>query len=176
MHLIAAFPATGGIRQLSESTTGPTTEVQLNQPVNSGPFVAIVNGGHRESVATLRNTQQSTADAMARSGSSIQTENFVIVEYTRYDIGEKRPALFERVYEKAGEILGSSGHCLRYELSHCKEKPENYEEGHLNGFRARPEFKAFFALVQPYVKDIEEMHHYRVISSGENSQPASRDA
>jgi len=175
MHLIAAFPATGGIRQLSESTTGPTTEVQLNQPVNSGPFVAIVNGGHRES-ATLGNTQQSTADAMARSGSSIQTENFVIVEYTRYDIGEKRPALFERVYEKAGEILGSSGHCLRYELSHCKEKPENHEEGHLNGFRARPEFKAFFALVQPYVKDIEEMHHYRLISSGENSQPASRDA
>ena len=176
MHLIAAFPATGGIRQLSESTTGPTTEVQLNQPVNSGPFVASVNGGHRESVATLGNTQQSAADPMARSGSSIQTENFVIVEYTRYDIGEKRPALFERVYEKAGEILGSSGHCLRYELSHCKEKPENYEEGHLNGFRARPEFKAFFALVQPYVKDIEEMHHYRVISSGENSQPASRDA
>ena len=108
----------------------------------------------------------------------------MIVEYTRYNIDEKRRAPFERVHEKAGEILGSSGHCLRYELSHCQEKPENYvlriewdsEEGHLNGFRASPEFKAFFALVQPYVKDIEEMHHYRVISSGENSQPASRDA
>ena len=47
MHLIAAFTAAGGIRQLSESTTGPTAEVQLNQSVNSGPFVAIVNGGQR---------------------------------------------------------------------------------------------------------------------------------
>lgn len=175
MHLIAAFPATGGIRQLSESTTGPTTEVQLNQPVNSGPFVAIVNGGHRESVATFE-TRNRARPTRWRARILYPDGEFVIVEYTRYNIDEKRPALFERVYEKAGEILGSSGHCLRYELSHCKEKPENYEEGHLNGFRARPEFKAFFALVQPYVKDIEEMHHYRLISSGENSQPASRDA
>ena len=81
----------------------------------------------------------------------------MIVEYARYNIGRKPQALFERVYEKAGEILGSSGHCLRYELSHCKEKPENYilriewdsEDGHLKGFRTSPEFKTFFALVQP---------------------------
>ena len=105
----------------------------------------------------------------------------MIVEYTRYKIDEKRRALFERVYEKAGDALRSSRHCLRYELSHCTENPENYilriewdsEEGHLKGFRTSPEFKEFFALVQPYVNDIEEMRHYEVISAGEKSQSAS---
>lgn len=65
----------------------------------------------------------------------------MIVEYTRYEIDEKRRALFERVYEKAGEALRSSIHCLRYELSHCTEDPDHYtlriewdsEEGHLEG-------------------------------------------
>lgn len=98
----------------------------------------------------------------------------MIVEYTRYKIDEKRRALFERVYEKAGEALGSSSHCLCYELPHCTENPENYilriewdsEKGHLKGFRTSPEFKTFFALVQPYVKDIEEMSHYEVIAAG----------
>ena len=98
----------------------------------------------------------------------------MIVEYTRYKIDTKRRALFERVYEKAGEALGSSSHCLRYELARCTEDPENYilriewdsEEGHLKGFRTSPEFKTFFALVQPYVKDIEEMRHYEVIPPG----------
>jgi quinol monooxygenase YgiN len=105
----------------------------------------------------------------------------MIVEYTRYRIDEKRRATFERAYEKAGESLTRSSHCLRYELSHCAEDPEHYtlriewdsEEGHLKGFRTSPEFKEFFALVQPYVKDIEEMRHYRVISEGEKTQAAS---
>lgn len=105
----------------------------------------------------------------------------MIVEYTRYKIDEKRRTLFERVYEKAGEALASSIHCLHYELSHCAEDPASYilriewdsEEGHLKGFRASPEFKTFFALVQPYVKDIEGMRHYKVISAGEKSQSAT---
>ena len=105
----------------------------------------------------------------------------MIVEYTRYKIDEKRRALFEGAYEKAGEALRSSSHCQRYELSHCTEDPNYYtlriewdsEEGHLKGFRGSPEFKTFFALVQPYVKDIEEMRHYEVISAGEKSQAAS---
>lgn len=96
----------------------------------------------------------------------------VIVEYTRYKIDEKQRALFERVYEKAAEILASSAHCFSYELSRCTEDPANYilriewdsEEGHLKGFRTSPEFKSFFALVQPYVKNIEEMRHYKVIA------------
>ena len=105
----------------------------------------------------------------------------MIVEYTRYKIDEKRRALFERAYEKAGEALRSSSNCLHYELSHCTENPDFYilriewdsEEGHLKGFRNSPEFKTFFALVQPYVKDIEEMRHYEAISLGEKSQSAS---
>lgn len=108
----------------------------------------------------------------------------MIVEYTRYKIDEKRRVLFERAYEKAGEALSSSSHCLRYELSHCTEDPDHYtlriewdsEEGHLKGFRSSPEFKTFFALVQPYVKDIEEMRHYQMISAGKKSQSASSHA
>jgi heme-degrading monooxygenase HmoA len=104
----------------------------------------------------------------------------VIVEYTRYKIDEKRRMLFERAYEKAGEALSSSKHCQRYELSHCREDPSYYmlriewdsEEGHLNGFRNSPEFRTFFGLVQPYVKDMEAMHHYIVIGAGEKSAAA----
>lgn len=105
----------------------------------------------------------------------------MVVEYTRCKIDQKRRALFERAYEKAGEALRMSPHCQSYELSHCTEDPNHYtfriewdsEEGHLNGFRNSPEFKTFFALVQPYVKDIEEMRHYKVISAGEKSQSAA---
>jgi hypothetical protein len=43
------------------------------------------------------------------------------------------------------------------------------EEGHLQGFRNRPEFISFIALVRPYVKDIEEMRHYRVIGKDASS-------
>ena len=101
----------------------------------------------------------------------------MIVEYTRYKIDQNRRALFERAYAKAGEALRLSSPFQHYELSHRAEDP-NYctlriewdsEEGHLKGFRNSPEFKTFFALVQPYAKDMEEMRHYRVISAGEIS-------
>ena len=108
----------------------------------------------------------------------------MIVEYTRYKIDEKRRAPFERAYEGAGQALRSSSKCRGYELSHCTEDPDHYtlriewdsEEGHLKGFRNSPEFKTFFALVQPYVKDIEEMRHYAVILAGNNSQSISSHA
>lgn len=98
----------------------------------------------------------------------------MIAEYTRYRIDEERRGAFEHAYKKAGQALEASGHCLAYELSQCTEDPDHYilriewdsEEGHLKGFRTSPEFKAFFPLVQPYVKDIEEMRHYQVISAG----------
>jgi len=97
----------------------------------------------------------------------------MIVEYTRYKIGEQRRSTFEKDYEKAGEALKASSHCLAYELSHCSEDPAYYvlriewdsEEGHLKGFRTSAEFKSFFASVRPYVKDIEEMRHYQVLSA-----------
>jgi quinol monooxygenase YgiN len=105
----------------------------------------------------------------------------MIVEYTRYKIDEKRRSLFEEAYGKAGEALRSSIHCQRYELSRCTEDPNYYtlriewdsEDGHLKGFRNSPEFKTFFALIQPYIKDIEEMRHYSVIGVGEKSVTAS---
>jgi quinol monooxygenase YgiN len=98
----------------------------------------------------------------------------MIVEYTRYKIDESRRGAFEKDYQKAGESLTASSHCLAYELSRCAEDPDHYtlriewdsEEGHLKGFRSSPEFKTFFQVVQPYVKDIEEMRHYQVISLG----------
>jgi quinol monooxygenase YgiN len=104
----------------------------------------------------------------------------MIAEYTRYKIDEQRRSAFEKAYKKAGESLEASTHCLAYELSHCTEDPDHYilriewdsEDGHLKGFRTSPEFKSFFALVQPYVKDIEEMRHYRVISVGRKASTA----
>lgn len=105
----------------------------------------------------------------------------MIVEYTRYKIDEKRRGTFEADYRRGGASLEASTHCLAYELSHCTEDRDYYvlriewdsEEGHLKGFRSSPEFKAFFAAVQPYVKDIEEMRHYAVLSAVEKRQKAA---
>jgi quinol monooxygenase YgiN len=95
----------------------------------------------------------------------------MIVEYTRYKIDAGRQDTFEKAYKKAAESLGASNHCQAYELSRCTEDRDYYtlriewdsEEGHLKGFRTSSEFKIFFAAVQPYVKDIQEMRHYQVI-------------
>jgi quinol monooxygenase YgiN len=96
----------------------------------------------------------------------------MIVEYTRYRIDEQRGSTFEKAYKKAVESLAASRHCLAYEFSHCTEDPNHYvlriewdsEEGHLKGFRTSPEFRSFFSSVQPYIKDIEEMRHYQVLT------------
>jgi quinol monooxygenase YgiN len=96
----------------------------------------------------------------------------MIVEYTRYRIDEKRRGTFEADYKHACASLDAASNCLAYELSHCREDADHYvlriewdsEDGHLKGFRSSTEFKTFFAAVQPYVNDIEEMRHYQVIS------------
>jgi len=106
----------------------------------------------------------------------------VIVEYIRYKIDEQRRGVFEKAYKKAGESLEASSHCLAYELSHCTEDQQHYtlriewdsEEGHLKGFRTSSEFRTFFASVQPFVKDIEEMRHYEVISEGRRTSSGGR--
>jgi len=97
----------------------------------------------------------------------------MIVEYTRYKIDSARREAFEAAYTRAGVSLEASDHCLAYELSRCTEDPNHYilriewdsEEGHLKGFRSSSEFRAFFAVVQPFVRDIEEMRHYQVLSA-----------
>jgi len=81
------------------------------------------------------------------------------------------------VIKKQESLSRLPAHCLAYELSHCKEDADHYvlriewdsEQGHLKGFRSSPEFRSFFAAIQPYVKDIEEMRHYEVL------QTSSRD-
>ena len=97
----------------------------------------------------------------------------MIVEYTRYKIDSTRREVFETAYQNAVGSLEASSHCVAYELSRCTEDSDDYilriewdsEEGHLKGFRSSPEFKAFFAAVQPFVEDIEEMRHYQVMSA-----------
>ncbi len=94
----------------------------------------------------------------------------MIVEYIRYRVpGPDGNQLIE-AYEKAAEPLLTSGHCLAYEVSRCVDEPEaivvriewDSAEGHLQGFRSGPQFPAFFALIRPFVKQIEEMRHYEV--------------
>jgi len=94
----------------------------------------------------------------------------VIIEYIRYAIDGRRAAAFEAAYGDAQAALAASPHCLGWELARCTEEPTSYvlriewdsEEGHLRGFRASPEFRAFFAAIRPYVGDIAEMRHYAV--------------
>jgi hypothetical protein len=40
--------------------------------------------------------------------------------------------------------------------------PLGSEEAHIKGFRTSPQFKPFFAAVQPFIKDIAEMRHYEL--------------
>ena len=97
----------------------------------------------------------------------------MIVEYTRYKIDSTRREVFETAYQNAVGSLEASSHCVAYELSRCTEDSDDYilriewdsEEGHLKGFRSSPEFREFFAVVQPFIKDIEEMRHYQVLST-----------
>ncbi|MEY9845181.1 group II truncated hemoglobin [Streptacidiphilus sp. MAP5-3] len=91
------------------------------------------------------------------------------VEYIRYRIGHDRRDAFEAAYRRAAVPLAASEYCVDYELTECEEEAGVYvlrirwtsTKAHLEGFRASPEFTEFFAAIQPYVQDIEEMRHYR---------------
>jgi quinol monooxygenase YgiN len=96
----------------------------------------------------------------------------MIIEYIRYTIGAERADSFQAAYARAGASLQDSPHCLAYQLAQCHEAPDSFilriewdsERGHLEGFRTSPEFKTFFAAIQPFVKDITEMRHYTATS------------
>jgi quinol monooxygenase YgiN len=96
----------------------------------------------------------------------------MIIEYIRYDIEPSRAKDLLDAYEIAAKSLRESPHCLGYELTNCTEARESFvlriewdsEEGHMKGFRPSPEFKPFFAAVQPFVKNILEMRHYELTS------------
>ena len=96
----------------------------------------------------------------------------MIVEYIRYQIPENLSTEFEMAYEEAKEKLLRSEFCHHYEISRCVEKPESYIiriewnsiDDHMQGFRNSQEFKEFFVHVRPFFEQIEEMHHYEVLS------------
>lgn len=44
----------------------------------------------------------------------------MIVEYIRYKIESELRKEFEDAYEKAGESLRTSPHCIQYELELCR--------------------------------------------------------
>ena len=94
----------------------------------------------------------------------------MIVEYIRYTIDPGRADAFRQAYAEAAAILQADPRCLSYEIAQGREEPTHFVvriewdslEGHLEGFRKDPAFGDFFALVRPYVDDIDEMHHYEV--------------
>jgi quinol monooxygenase YgiN len=104
----------------------------------------------------------------APARAAVATVARMIIEYIRYTIDTARADDFLRAYETAAASLRASPHCQGYELARCTEAPESFTlriewdsaEGHLKGFRASPEFRPFFAAIQPYLKDIAEMRHY----------------
>ena len=97
----------------------------------------------------------------------------MIVEYIRYAIESGQADAFRQAYSEAAEILQADRRCLSYEIAQGLEEPTHFVvriewdslEGHLDGFRKDRAFGEFFALVRPYVDDIEEMHHYEVQTS-----------
>jgi len=94
----------------------------------------------------------------------------MILEYIRYRIPADRAVGFVAAYDEAQASLQASSHCLGYELSRCTEDPEQFilrsrwdsATGHLQGFRASPEFQPFLRAIRPYVADIAEMRHYEL--------------
>lgn len=97
-------------------------------------------------------------------------EMTVIVEYIRYTVPESAAAGFEEAYRAAAGVLTADSHCLGYELTRGIEEPEHFVvriewdslDGHEQGFRNSPRFREFFADVQPFLQDIDEMKHYAV--------------
>jgi heme-degrading monooxygenase HmoA len=98
----------------------------------------------------------------------------MIVEYIRYKIATSRNGEFDEAYRRAGTLLDASPHCQRWEAARCVEEPEKQivriewdsAEGHLQGFRQSADFKPFLEATGPFFKDIEEMTHYQVTSTG----------
>lgn len=100
------------------------------------------------------------------------------VEFIRYRIEEPRRDDFIAAYREAATALDDSVYCLGYQMTQCEEEPERFvlrirwtsTEDHLVGFRPSEEFRRFLPPIRPYVNDIEEMQHYRVVD-GLDSDP-----
>ncbi|WP_251094680.1 antibiotic biosynthesis monooxygenase [Streptomyces sp. Caat 7-52] len=94
------------------------------------------------------------------------------VEYIRYRVPEQQSAEFLAAYTRAAAQLAAAPQCTDYELARCEEEPESFvlritwtsTKDHLEGFRKSELFPPFFAEIKPYVRQIEEMRHYRPTS------------
>jgi quinol monooxygenase YgiN len=103
----------------------------------------------------------------------------MVVEIIRYDITPESTAHFLQAYKEAGTYLNRSTHCLSYEVVQGIEEPNHFivriewdsVEGHMQGFRAGPEFQPFFALVKSFFNAILEMKHYSVIATPDEQDP-----
>jgi quinol monooxygenase YgiN len=101
-------------------------------------------------------------------------EQLMIVEYIRYELQPENHETFLSAYRSAAAELGSSPHCVRYEITQGVEEPNNFTvriewdsvEGHEKRFRASAQFGPFFTKVKPYFAAIREMKHYEVRASG----------
>ncbi len=92
----------------------------------------------------------------------------MITELIRYEIPETQRESFVAHYQKAMELVESSGFAQDWELLQQLENANLFQiiirwksvEAHIEGFRRSSEFGDFFALVKPYVSHILEMQHY----------------
>jgi len=97
-------------------------------------------------------------------------ENGVVVEYIRYTVPADRDGEFEAAWSEAQKVLRDAPQCLSYEVARGVEEPENYVvriewrsvAEHEQGFRQSPAFGQFFAAVEPFFDEIQEMRHYEL--------------
>jgi hemoglobin len=95
----------------------------------------------------------------------------MVVEYIRYTVADaaRREGLIA-AYQEARSSLDAAPECLAYELTVCEEDAASAvlriewesTERHLEGFRKGPHFRAFFAAIGGFLKEIVEMRHYEV--------------
>jgi len=98
----------------------------------------------------------------------------VTIEYIRYEIPESQRAAFIEAYAAAKEPLMASAYSKGFDLCQCDEDPGQFilriewtsAEDHMEKFRGSEEFRAFFAQIKPYFRNILEMRHYELIDQG----------
>ncbi|RTL73019.1 MAG: antibiotic biosynthesis monooxygenase [Hyphomicrobiales bacterium] len=92
----------------------------------------------------------------------------MVIEYIRYRLKQSTPEALVAAYGAAGAHLQASPECLGYELTACEEEAGVFvlriewtsTEAHKKAFRRGPNFPPFFALIRPFLAEIEEMRHY----------------
>jgi quinol monooxygenase YgiN len=97
----------------------------------------------------------------------------VITEYVRYNLVAHEPYALIAAYAEAGKHLVAAPECLAYQLTQCIDDERTFilriqwesARAHLEVFRAGPHFPPFLALIRPFIPEILEMRHYKVLST-----------